>query len=218
MSDKMFFEKHFLRHKSKIEKIFIFASLFILIFAISFTLINWNLVKYNFEYRVLGTDNEIQENTLNQLQLDQDAYIEGPDKVIIKKIGVEAPLVFANSFDEKDVQNLLKEGLVHHFQTANPGEIGNSVIVGHSSSYQWDKNSYGKVFALLNELEKGDLIFIIHDHKKYRYVVYDKFIVNPDQVEVLSQEAFQTPTVTLLSCWPIGTYWKRIIVRAELKQ
>lgn len=211
----------FAKRKRTIKKTALWTGVFIVSFVVAFTIINWNAVKFNVEYKLEGSskgETVFEREYIEQLQSGEERYYEGEDRLIIPKINVEAPIVYADTFEERAIQEYLKRGLIHYVGTAKPGEVGNTVIVGHSSTYQWDDNSYGRVFALLNELEAGDFVFVIADHQKWKYTVTEKFIVNPKQVEVLSQEGFEKPTVTLMSCWPIGTYWKRLIVRGELER
>lgn len=200
------------------------ALLFLLFFAITFTALNFGAIAFQAKYRLnkeqgaAGGEYAPKNDVIHQLTIPDEVYYEGEDRLIIPKINIEAPLVYADTFDEKKIQEYLRQGIVHYVDTAKPGQAGNTVVVGHSSTYQWDDNSYGRIFVLLNELEPGDPIFFIANNRRYRYVVTEKFIIKANQVEVLSQDGFDKPTVTLMSCWPIGTYWKRLVVRGELQQ
>lgn len=138
----------------------------------------------------------------------------GPDSVIdIPKINVHAPLVFAKSNIEASIQKDLEGGVVHYAQTAVPGTVGNSVIFGHSSNDWWEPGNYKFVFVLLDKLVVGDTFTINHGSKQYLYQVSEVKIVEPTDLSVLEQ----TPEaqVTLITCSPPGTSWKRLIVRAK---
>jgi len=135
--------------------------------------------------------------------------------LVIPKIGVTSPIVFSKSRKEEDIQEDLKRGVVHYLGTSLPGETGNCFIVGHSSNYSWRGGDYNTVFVFLDKLKKGDEIFIYYNGEVYRYEVIESFLVNPEQVEVL--EGGSEPILTLMTCWPIGTNLKRLIVRAKLK-
>lgn len=140
----------------------------------------------------------------------------GPEpKIIIPKINVEAPVVYdVPSISEADVQKGLENGVVHYVTTPNPGEKGNSVIFGHSSSNILNKGKYKFAFLMLKSLEKDDTFIIQKDGKRYVYKVYEKFVVSPKDLSVLGPTD-KTATVTLITCDPPGTSTNRLIIRAE---
>jgi sortase A len=133
-----------------------------------------------------------------------------PDSIIIPKINVDAPIIW--QVEDKDILSKLDEGVVHFKGTALPNEIGNTVLTGHSSSYPWKKTKYGQVFSLLGKLEPNDEIIIVYNKKRYAYKVDKKEIVSPQDVQVLTT---QYSKLTLITCWPIGTTLKRLVVYAN---
>ncbi len=140
----------------------------------------------------------------------------GPEaKIIIPKINVEAPVVYdVPSISEADVQKGLENGVVHYITTPNPGEKGNSVIFGHSSSNILNKGKYKFAFILLKSLEKEDTFIVQKDGKRYVYKVYNKFVTPPSDLSVLA--ATDRPaTMTLITCDPPGTSTNRLIIQAE---
>lgn len=118
---------------------------------------------------------------------------------------------------ENKIQEVLREGVVHYPYTANPDQYGNVFITGHSSYYPWDKGRYKDIFALLHKLEIGDEYSIYYKGEKFTYRVKEKFEVKPDDVSVLEQPTDQKIS-TLMTCTPVGTVLRRLIVRAELVQ
>ncbi|HEX5797920.1 MAG TPA: sortase [Candidatus Saccharimonadales bacterium] len=141
----------------------------------------------------------------------------GPEpKIIIPKINIEAPVVFNEpSIDEKAVQKALERGVVHYGITPNPGENGNSVIVGHSSSNILNSGKYKFAFLLLKSLEKDDTFYVHKDGKRYVYKVYNKFITDPDDVSVLDPPKNRKAITTLITCDPPGFSTNRLIIQAE---
>jgi LPXTG-site transpeptidase (sortase) family protein len=138
----------------------------------------------------------------------------GPDPVIsIPKINVNAPIVFAQSNVEASVQKDLEGGVVHYAHTAAPGDPGNSVIFGHSSNDWWEPGNYKFVFVLLDKLAVGDTFTVNYNSKQYMYKVVESKVVEPTDLTVLNQTA--DPEMTLITCTPPGTSWKRLIVRAQ---
>lgn len=140
----------------------------------------------------------------------------GPEaKIIIPKINVEAPVVYdVPTVQEKDVQKGLENGVVHYITTPNPGEKGNSVIFGHSSSNLLNKGKYKFAFILLKSLEKEDTFIVQKDGKRYVYKIYNKFVTHPQDLSVLGPTD-KPATMTLITCDPPGTSTNRLIIQAE---
>lgn len=140
--------------------------------------------------------------------------VVGPqNEIIIPKIGVRAPLVFINTTNEADVLKALRDGVVHYYGTAYPGENGNSVFFGHSSNDWWEAGNYKFVFVLLEKLTVGDQYEIHYNSRKYVYTITETKVVEPTDLSVLNQTA--EPTSTLITCTPPGTSWRRFIVHAK---
>lgn len=142
------------------------------------------------------------------------AEIVPPDNlIVIPKINVNAPVVLEPSLAEKNIQRSLQDGVVHYAGTALPGEPGNVAIVGHSSNDWWEPGNYKFVFALLEKMAVGDKIQINYNSHKYVYEVSSTKVVEPTDLSVLAPTA--EPTLTLITCTPPGTSWKRLIVSAR---
>ncbi len=110
----------------------------------------------------------------------------------------------------------LDKSLIHYGGTASPGEPGSPVIFGHSILPQfYSPNSYRSIFSLLPSLKTGDEIVVNFDGITYKYVVYDYYEVLPDEVDILEQR-YNRKDLTLVTCVPPGTYWRRGIVKARL--
>lgn len=110
----------------------------------------------------------------------------------------------------------LNKSLIHYGGTANPGEAGSPVIFGHSILPQfYSPNSYRAIFSLLPSLKAGDEIVVNFDGITYKYVVYDYYEVLPDEIDILEQR-YNRKDLTLVTCVPPGTYWRRGIVKARL--
>ncbi len=137
-----------------------------------------------------------------------------PENIVtIPKINSSAPLVMEPSQQESNIQKALQNGVVHYAGTAVPGEVGNVVIVGHSSNDWWEPGNYKFVFALLDKMAVGDKVQINYSSKKYVYEVTETKVVLPNDLSVLNQTS--EPTLTLITCTPPGTSWKRLIVVAK---
>ena len=160
---------------------------------------------------ILEKPKKVEDKIVLPTSLPQFENIEN-NMIIIPKISVKAPVVWDSS--ENDLLEKLKEGVVHYQGTSHPGEGGNIFLVGHSSNYFWISSDYNTIFALLDKLENGDRIEVSYKNKKYFYDVKDKRTVEPNQVEVLQDTPKET--LTLMTCWPVGTTLNRLIVQADL--
>lgn len=110
----------------------------------------------------------------------------------------------------------LSKSLIHYLPQSLPGEYGNVVIFGHSTLPQlYNAKDYKTIFTYLPSLEKGDKIKIFANDLEYEYEVIDMYVINPDQVSVLEQKQ-DASYLTLITCVPPGTYWKRLVVKARL--
>lgn len=160
----------------------------------------------------------VQDNTKDIKDLTDfwaaQEFVPAQDTIVIPKINVDAPIVYMQSIDNKQILEDIKSGVGHYPNTALPGEVGNVFMTGHSSYYWWSGGKYNQVFALLDQLEPGDLIYIYYQKGKYIYRVRESKVVRPEQVDVLEPTA--DPILTLMTCTPVGTNLRRRIVQADL--
>lgn len=142
-----------------------------------------------------------------------NATVDASPQVIIPKINVQAPVVYdVPTIDEKDVESGLERGIVHYVTTSNPGEQGNSVFFGHSSSNILNRGKYKFAFVLLSWLNEGDTFYLQKDGVRYVYKVFEKKIVPPSDVSVLNAVDGHNATATLITCDPPGTNVNRLVV------
>lgn len=96
---------------------------------------------------------------------------------------------------------------VTKFYGPDLNETGNFCITGHN---------YEDIFKCANDLELEDTFYVIdkRKHEKVTYQIYDKFSVNPTEVDrVLNQETEGKKEVTLITCNPGG--YTRLILKAR---
>jgi len=151
------------------------------------------------------------------LILDPNSVSVDPSpQIIIPKINVQVPAVYdVATIEENDVQAGLERGIVHYVTTSNPGEQGNAVFFGHSSSNILNRGKYKFAFVLLSWLENNDTFYIQKDGVRYVYKVFEKKIVKPSDVSVLNAVAGRGPTATLITCDPPGTNVNRLVIIGE---
>jgi len=123
------------------------------------------------------------------------------------------PLVFSETLDEPTLQEYLKEGAVVLPLGTTFGEPGNVVITAHSTGTT-SFGPYRFAFAKLSELKAGDEFSVRTPKATYTYKVFGDEIVWPHEVDKLPND--DRSTVTLVTCWPLWTNFKRLLVHGEL--
>ena len=136
-------------------------------------------------------------------------------RIIIPKINVTAPVITdEKSYANDKVQVALRRGVVQYGSaSADPGQIGNMVIVGHSSGQLWAPGDYKFVFTLLEKLGINDRIFVDFKGKRYIYRVSATKVVPPTDLTVLRPT--DEPVLTLITCTPVGTSRDRLVITAK---
>ncbi len=141
------------------------------------------------------------------------------NQLIIPNTNTRVPITWDSPTDESSLLANLKNGVVHYAGTAKPDEAiknnsGNTFIAGHSSYYSWDDGRYNSVFANLDNLQNNDQFAIGYADKVYVYKVFEKVVVNPSDIGVVSQQT-DKPIASLMTCVPVGTNLQRLIVKGE---
>jgi sortase A len=135
-------------------------------------------------------------------------------RLIIPSVGIDVPYVTDEpSFAEDKVQLALRKGVVHFGTTALPGQIGNMVVIGHSSEALWSPGKYKYAFTLLDKVPEKALVYIDYKGARYIYRVTSRDVVEPEDVTVLDQ-ATNTPDLTLITCTPVGVSSHRLVLHA----
>lgn len=154
------------------------------------------------------------------LIIDPNAAVEvGPEpKIIIPKINVNIPIIFdAIASDQNSLNKAMNDGAAwFNIPGANamPGEIGNSVYSAHSSNDWLDQSKYKFAFARLEQIKEGDAIYVNFESKRYVYTVTHTKVVLPTDVAALTDPT-DKPILTLITCVPLGTADKRLLVFAD---
>jgi sortase A len=140
--------------------------------------------------------------------------------IVIEKIGVNAPVVInVNSGNYTEYINALQTGVAHAKGTALPGSKtaanNNVFLFAHSAINPIEARRYNSIFYLLRKLEKGDRVVTFYKGKRFDYVVYDKKVVEADDIKYLTDPS-KEPILTLQTCDPPGSSLRRLIVTAKL--
>jgi sortase A len=124
--------------------------------------------------------------------------------IAIPKIGLDDVVV------EGTGEAQLQGGPGHYLGTALPGQAGNAGIAGH-------RTTFAAPFYNLNELVRGDPIFVLTSQGLFRYNVTSSEIVAPTDDAVLdSATKNPQPELTLTTCNPRYSASQRLVVFAVL--
>ncbi len=143
------------------------------------------------------------ENIVNHLTEAQ--FDVSPQRLIIKKIGVNVPIVESKSSDYG-----LSRGAWRDPQGSTPDQGGNTIITGHRFKYLPPSNL---TFYLFDKLEVGDTFSIFWDKKYYFYQIKEIKIVDPTDLSIL--EPTKEPTITMYTCNPIYSQKERLVIIGE---
>lgn len=137
--------------------------------------------------------------------------------IVIPKIGANAKIIAnVDPYNANIYQVALTKGVAQARGTAMPNEIGNMFLFSHSSANLLEAARYNSVFYLLSKLKKDDEVDIYYKQIKYKYIVSEIKLVDAKDVSYLESQS-KTKTLTLMTCWPAGTTYKRLLVIAQSK-
>jgi LPXTG-site transpeptidase (sortase) family protein len=203
----------------------------LVIFAVTFTgaffLLNIRFVEKNVQYFLAPGTIRTRDTLGDAIRLlplagnVADKPLPAHATLVIDSIGVRTPIVFDIPDDNDLIYKNLESGVVHYSNTAKPGLTGAAIILGHSSAFPWYKGKYGAVFALLSKLNVGDRFYVQYeDGRTFVYEMKQSIIFNPlaNDQRLVDLESAPGSTLILISCYPVGTNYKRIAVQAQLVQ
>ena len=137
--------------------------------------------------------------------------------LIIPKINIDVPVLYDVGNDYNSQMAAMAKGVAQFAipgASSHPGQVGNTVLAGHSSNDLLDGGDYKFIFAQLDKLEVGDSIYVNYHSIRYTYTVTKKQVVDPTDVSALVYKTTQ-PVLTLLTCTPVGTALHRLLITAE---
>ena len=143
--------------------------------------------------------------------------VSDTNKLIIPKLNIDVPVHFGISNDTTTINQAMNNGVAHFMvpgASAFPGQVGNTVVTGHSAGDIYSSNQYKFIFSGLERLVNGDLIYIDYNKVRYTYRMYDRKTVEPNDVASLNYTGDKA-ILTLITCWPLGTSRYRLLIFAE---
>jgi sortase A len=124
-------------------------------------------------------------------------------RIEIPSIGLDAVVVAGVDPDD------LKTGPGHYDGTPLPGQLGNSAIAGH-------RTTYGQPFYRLDEVEAGDEIVVRTVQGRFVYRATGNEVVEPGASHVVATTDPTVAKLTLTTCTPRYTASQRLVVYADL--
>lgn len=211
-------------NKSKALTAVKYSALFLIIAFVVFFTINYQALmnKLSFWYHHEYKNDEVATNqstnptitskkSINSNSVSIPSFAD--NHILIPSISLDAPITWMVENTEQSTSKALENGTIHLLGTALPGTTGNVFITGHSSNYVWAPGHYKSVFALLDKLSVGDMVYLKYQNKGYSYKVYEKIIIKPSDTSVLDQG--QRSILSLMTCTPVGTSLNRLIIKSN---
>ena len=148
-------------------------------------------------------ENEEQENT----QLQNTEYVANNGVTYVTESILNIPSLGINYPVLSETSEYLLNISLNKFWGPSPNEVGNYCIVGHNYTNK-------KMFGKLSEINFGDIVELsIPNGETVNYQVYNKFVVEPDDVSCTSQLTNGQREVTLITCTNHGK--QRLVVKAR---
>lgn len=150
--------------------------------------------------------------TLPQTQTDTSFWIDIPDIDLHHDIKENVSPV-----DEEEYLDIMEDYVAHgRFTALPPAATGNTYLFAHSMSAEGNVTPSGGWFTRIDELEKGDLIYVNYHGKLYVYTVTDREIISPLETSVYTGNSIygEHRSLTLQTCYPRGGTELRLMVYA----
>lgn len=159
-------------------------------------------------------DNEEEINNIIEI-INNTNFLEKKEeykgyKVIgiikVPKINIEYPILEIENINPETVKAPMKLSIVKYWG-GNVNDYGNLSIAGHN-------NKDGTMFGKIKKLQKGDILELTDlNGQKIEYLIYNIFVTNPNDVNVLLTQNKEEREVTLITC--TNGNKQRFIVKAK---
>ena len=124
----------------------------------------------------------------------------------IPKINIIYPVIYSEDTSSKTTEDLLKLSVVKYWGP-DANEQGNFCIVGHNYHNK-------RFFSKASTLKNGDSIYLTDiNNRTLEYKVYEKYVVEPNDLKCTSQLTNGGTEITLITCTMTGK--QRTIVKAR---
>lgn len=159
---------------------------------------------YPYMHLALGPVPKVLSSSWGNARATSASDLEG-GRLIISRLKLQAPII--ESIEEEK----LEEAVGHVPGTALPWDDGNTVIIGENFMAQWNSKI---LFSLLHLTKTGDDVVVEQGDRRFRYQVREKKVVQAEDIYDYIGPT-ETSQLTLITCYPPGTQWKRLVVFAD---
>ena len=161
-----------------------------------------------------------EANTIIEIDPTVAVNIHKDPTLIIPKLNIEVPITFGAKNDVGSMMTAMGNGVAHFSipgASAVPGQFGNFVISGHSAGNVYEQSNYKFIFSGLTRMGKDDKVYVDYNKTRYTYKITGTQTVEPTNVAALVKigDDADAPTITLLTCTPLGTSRYRLLVYGE---
>lgn len=127
------------------------------------------------------------------------------------------PKINIQNAEVSTIDTDLSKHLIQFPGTTTPPNKGNTVIFGHSTLPQlYNPKDYKTIFANIHDVKAGNTIIVTINNTLYTYKIYSITVVDAEDTSYLTQE-YDNSYITIVTCTPPGTTWKRLILKAKLE-
>lgn len=124
----------------------------------------------------------------------------------IQKINIIYPVIYSEDTSNKTTEDLLRLSVVKYWGP-EANEQGNFCIVGHNYHNK-------RFFSKISTLKTGDSIYLTDtNNQTLEYQVYDKHVIEPDDLKCTTQITNGQTEITLITCTMTGK--QRTVVKAR---
>ncbi len=161
----------------------------------------------NVDDLIASAEEQIEENETSNLAAIPKLYKAGDGTeyyviavITIPKLGIQYPVLSTWS------NELLKNATCKYRGPDQPNTEGNFCIIGHN----YRNNSF---FSKLDTLQIKDIIQIQDmSGKIVEYMIYDKYVVDPEDLSCTNQNTNGKKEITLITCYDNGK--RRTVIKA----
>ena len=127
------------------------------------------------------------------------------------------PKINIQNSEVSTIDTDLTKHLIQFPGTTTPPNKGNTVIFGHSTLPQlYNPKDYKTIFANIHDVKVDNTIIVTINNTLYTYKIFSITIVDAEDTSYLTQE-YDNSYITIVTCTPPGTTWKRLILKAKLE-
>lgn len=201
--------------KLKIYKTFAYILLIIAIIVIGMIIYKYGSNQINekeskqtietFNQIEIKNDEEQETESSNEIQLEYKGY-----KVIgivkIPQINIEYPIIEIGDIDPESAKKPMKLSIIKYWGE-KVNDYGNLSIAGHN-------NKDGTMFGKTKKLKIGDIVELTDlTGKTITYSIYNIFVTDPNDVNILLPQDEKIREVTLITC--TNGNKQRLILKAK---